>query len=93
MMISDVWTSTRWVECIVTESTYFSLNSDTCPIHLALLDEVVANHPLLHAKVLALFTSLFENTYGESSFIKKKQDFKSNNCDTNHQNKCPLFQL
>ena len=40
------------------------ISSDYCPLHLALLDEVVANHPLLHSKVLALFTTLFEGSYG-----------------------------
>jgi len=59
----------RWVECIVTEPNYFSVNSDICPIHLALLDEVVANHPLLHSKVLSLFTSLFENSYGDMEIL------------------------
>ena len=57
----------RWVECIVSEPNYFSLNSDYCPLHLALLDEVVSNHPLLHARVLSLFTSLFEGSYGKYS--------------------------
>jgi len=50
----------RWVESIVCEPNYFSLNSDYCPIHLALLDEVVSNHPLLHPRVLQLYTTLFE---------------------------------
>ena len=50
----------RWVESIVCEPNYFSLNSDYCPIHLALLDEVVSNHPLLHSRVLQLYTTLFE---------------------------------
>eukprot|EP00088_Acartia_fossae_P013799 TRINITY_DN17301_c0_g1_i1.p1 TRINITY_DN17301_c0_g1~~TRINITY_DN17301_c0_g1_i1.p1 ORF type:complete len:589 (+),score=153.64 TRINITY_DN17301_c0_g1_i1:41-1807(+) len=59
----------RWVECIVTAVNYFSVNSDICPIHLALLDEVVANHPLLHSKVLSLFTSLFENSYGDMEIL------------------------
>ena len=55
----------RWVEAIVSEANYFSLSSDYCPIHLAILDEVVANHPLLHSKVLSLFTTLFEGSYGK----------------------------
>ena len=45
----------KWVENIVCEPNYFSLNSDYCPIHLALLDEVVSNHPLLHSTVLKLY--------------------------------------
>lgn len=42
----------RWVECIVTEPTFFSLSTDYCPVQLALLDEVVTCHPLLHSQVL-----------------------------------------
>jgi len=59
----------RWVESIVCEPNYFSLNSDYCPIHLALLDEVVSNHPLLHSRVLELYTQLFEGSYGEMEIL------------------------
>jgi len=59
----------KWVENIVCEPNYFSLNSDYCPIHLALLDEVVSNHPLLHNTVLKLFTTLFEGSYGEMEIL------------------------
>jgi len=59
----------KWVENIVCEPNYFSLNSDYCPIHLALLDEVVSNHPLLHSTVLQLYTTLFEGSYGEMEIL------------------------
>jgi len=59
----------KWVENIVCEPNYFSLNSDYCPIHLALLDEVVSNHPLLHSTVLRLYTTLFEGSYGEMEIL------------------------
>jgi hypothetical protein len=57
----------------VSEPNYFSLNSDYCPLHLALLDEVVSNHPLLHARVLSLFTSLFEGSYGRKKYLSTRQ--------------------
>lgn len=42
----------RWVECVVSEPNFFSLSTDYCrPVQLALLDEVVTCHPLLHSKV------------------------------------------
>ncbi len=42
----------RWVECVVSEPSFFSLSTDYCPVQLALLDEVVTCHPLLHNQVL-----------------------------------------
>ena len=42
----------RWVECEVSDPKFFSLHSETCPVHLALMDEVVTCHPLLHQRVL-----------------------------------------
>jgi len=59
----------RWVQTIVSQHNYFSLNSDYCPIHLALLDEVVSNHPLLHNSVLELYMDLFEGSYGEMEIL------------------------
>merc|ERR1711923_341911 len=54
---------------VVSQHNYFSLNSDYCPIHLALLDEVVSNHPLLHNSVLELYMDLFEGSYGEMEIL------------------------
>ncbi len=42
----------RWVEQVVSEPSFFSLSTDYCPVQLALLDEVVTCHPLLHNQVL-----------------------------------------
>ena len=42
----------RWVECEVSDPKFFSLSTETCPVHLALIDEVVTCHPLLHQRVL-----------------------------------------
>lgn len=53
----------RWVECVVSDPMFFSLSTEYCPVHLALIDEVVSCHPLLHQRVLELFIQLFEATY------------------------------
>ncbi|XP_015187596.1 PREDICTED: negative elongation factor D isoform X2 [Polistes dominula] len=60
----------RWVECTVTEPSYFKLCTEHCrPVHLALLDEVVACHPLLHTKVLQLLVQLFESKQDELEIL------------------------
>ncbi|XP_011299293.1 negative elongation factor D [Fopius arisanus] len=59
----------RWVECTVTEPSYFKLSTEHCPIHLALLDEVVACHNLLHPKVLQLLVQLFESKQDELEIL------------------------
>ena len=53
----------RWAEMIVSEPNFFSLSTDYCPVQLALLDEVVTCHPLLHSQVLRLYIRLFEQRY------------------------------
>jgi negative elongation factor C/D len=42
----------RWVESVVSEPMFFSLSTEYCPVHLALCDEVVSCHPLLHQRIL-----------------------------------------
>lgn len=59
----------RWVECTVTEPSYFKLCTEHCPVHLALLDEVVACHPLLHTKILNLLVHLFESKQDELEIL------------------------
>ncbi|XP_058790616.1 negative elongation factor D isoform X1 [Phymastichus coffea] len=59
----------RWVECTVTEPSYFKLCTEHCPIHLALLDEVVSCHNLLHPKVLKLLIQLFESKQDELEIL------------------------
>lgn len=59
----------RWVECTVTESSYFKLSTEHTPIHLALLDEVVTCHPLLHDQVLDLLIRLFESKQDELEIL------------------------
>lgn len=59
----------RWVECTVIEPSYFKLNIEHCPIHLALLDEVVTCHSLLHPTVLELLIRLFESKQDELEIL------------------------
>ncbi|GLV33783.1 TH1 [Carabus blaptoides fortunei] len=59
----------RWVKCTVTEASYFKLSTEHCPIHLALLDEVVTCHPLLHPAVLELLVQLFESKQDELEIL------------------------
>ncbi|CAH0547280.1 unnamed protein product [Brassicogethes aeneus] len=59
----------RWVECTVTESSYFKLSTEHTPIHLALLDEVVTSHMLLHNQVLELLIRLFESKQDELEIL------------------------
>lgn len=63
----------RWVECTVTEPSYFKLSTEHTPIHLALLDEVVACHPLLHNQVLDLLIRLFESKQDELEILVQVQ--------------------
>ncbi|XP_066249409.1 negative elongation factor D [Euwallacea similis] len=59
----------RWVECTVTEPSYFKLSTEHTPIHLALLDEVVTCHTLLHNQVLDLLIRLFESKQDELEIL------------------------
>lgn len=59
----------RWVECTVTEPSYFKLCTEHTPTHLALLDEVVTCHTFLHHKVLQLFIELFESKQDELEIL------------------------
>ncbi|CAB3367523.1 Hypothetical predicted protein [Cloeon dipterum] len=59
----------RWVECVVTEPSYFKLCTEHTPIHLALLDEVVTCHQLLHRTVLNLLIQLFESKQDELEIL------------------------
>ncbi len=59
----------RWVECVVSDPMFFSLSTESCPVHLALIDEVVSCHPLLHERVLQLFKNLFEAHYDQLEIL------------------------
>lgn len=59
----------RWVECTVTEPSYFKLQTEHTPIHLALLDEIVTCHPLLHPQILDLLVRLFESKQDELEIL------------------------
>ncbi|XP_055298224.1 negative elongation factor D [Sitodiplosis mosellana] len=59
----------RWVENTVTESSYFKLSTDSCPMHLAILDEVANVHPSLHQQILKLLIKLFESKQDELEIL------------------------
>lgn len=59
----------RWVENTVTEPSYFKLSTDSCPLHLAILDEVANVHPTLHAQILRLLIRLFESKQDELEIL------------------------
>lgn len=50
----------KWVDFTVSDKSYFKLNVDHTPLHLALLDEISTCNILLHQKVLELLVRLFE---------------------------------
>ncbi|CAG4978934.1 unnamed protein product [Parnassius apollo] len=58
-----------WVECVVTEPSYFKLCTEHCPVHLALLDEVASCHQLLHHRLLRLLIQLFESPQDELEIL------------------------
>jgi negative elongation factor C/D len=58
----------RWVENTVCEPSFFKLCTESCPLHLALLDEV-ALHPSLHDQILRLLIHLFESKQDELEIL------------------------
>ena len=54
-----------WVKHVVSEPSFFKLNTEQTPLHLALLDEVTACHTNFHNMVLELYISIFEAQYDE----------------------------
>lgn len=59
----------RWVENEVTEPSYFKLSTDSCPPHLAVLDEVATVHASLHPQILSLLIRLFESKQDELEIL------------------------
>ncbi|KAK7077916.1 beta ketoadipyl CoA thiolase, th1 [Halocaridina rubra] len=61
----------RWIEFVVKEPSYFKLCTESTPTHLALLDEVVCTHPLLHSRVLSLLVELFESEFQDLEILEQ----------------------
>lgn len=59
----------RWIENTVTEPSYFKLSTDSCPPHLAVLDEVANIHSSLHNHILTLLIKLFESKQDELEIL------------------------
>lgn len=57
------------------EPSYFKLCTEHTPTHLALLDEVVACHSLLHLTVLRIFIVLFESKQHDLDVLVQVSDF------------------
>ncbi|XP_003739553.2 negative elongation factor D [Galendromus occidentalis] len=53
----------HWARYIVNEASYFKLNTEHVPMHLALLDEVAICQPTLHDRLLKLYSDLFEKPF------------------------------
>jgi len=51
------------------EPSYFKLSTDSCPTHLAVLDEVAAVHPTLQQQILFLLIRLFESKQDELEIL------------------------
>lgn len=52
-----------WVEEVVSDPAYFQRMTDTTPLHLILLDEVINCHQLMHKEVLDLLIRLFQDPF------------------------------
>lgn len=59
----------RWVENTVTEPSYFKLCTDSCPVHLVILDEVATLHTSLQDQILQLIIKLFESKQDELEIL------------------------
>ncbi|BFG01556.1 negative elongation factor D [Drosophila miranda] len=59
----------RWIENVVMEPSFFKLSTDSCPTHLAVLDEVAAVHPTLQQQILFLLIRLFESKQDELEIL------------------------
>lgn len=59
----------HWVRNVVSEPSYFKLNTEHTPLHLALLDEVTSCHNTMHKVALDLYVELFEKQYEEMEVL------------------------
>lgn len=60
-----------WVKHIVSEPSYFKLNTEQTPLHLVLLDEVSSCHTTLHSKVLELFIEIIGTSYDDLEVLAR----------------------
>uniref|UniRef100_UPI00358E69DC negative elongation factor C/D n=1 Tax=Myxine glutinosa TaxID=7769 RepID=UPI00358E69DC len=61
----------RWVDWTVSEPSYFKLQTDHTPVHLALLDEISTCHQLMQPLVLQLLTKLFETEHSQLDVMEQ----------------------
>ena len=53
----------KWIELTILDPSYFKINSDSSPIHLFILDEIVNFHSIQHDRVLNLLVNVFEYNF------------------------------
>ncbi len=53
----------RWVEHMLTNSTFFEEAAESSSLFLVLLDEATSCHPLQHPHILQLLKKLIEGSY------------------------------
>ena len=53
----------KWIELTILDPSYFKINSDSSPIHLFILDEIVNCHSIQHDRVLNLLVKVFEYNF------------------------------
>lgn len=58
-----------WVKQVVNEASFFKLNTEQTPLHLALLDEVTSCHPTFHNIVLDLYIHIFESQHDDMEVL------------------------
>jgi negative elongation factor C/D len=63
----------KWIELTILDPGYFKLNTDSSPIHLLILDEIVNVHPMLHDRVLNLLIKIFETNFSELDHLFQLQ--------------------
>uniref|UniRef100_S4RVB4 Negative elongation factor complex member C/D n=1 Tax=Petromyzon marinus TaxID=7757 RepID=S4RVB4_PETMA len=61
----------HWVDWTVSEASYFKLQTDHTPLHLALLDEISTCHQLMHPLVLLLLVKLFETEHSQLDVMEQ----------------------
>jgi negative elongation factor C/D len=55
----------KWIELTILDPSYFKINSDSSPIHLFILDEIVNCHSIQHDRVLNLLIKVFEYNFSD----------------------------
>jgi len=63
----------KWIELTILDPGYFKINTDSSPVHLLILDEIVNVHQQLHDRVLNLLIKIFETNFHELDHLLQLQ--------------------